>query len=240
MRSHAENSSGSRSQRCGGAAPAAPCVAAFWGVTRQMVFERSSATINAPRGSTATPTGRPRSLRRLSPPEAGNEVNRRTCRAAVAERHEAHPITNRHTAVPAAMLPDKHGIMNRAMREIGPISDAAPEFPLPATASATSRGPAREDVGQCRFDSVRAQQRVPVDGPDRRRDCGLLPRQVRRGARPRAWRAPGQGVSDRAHRPHQRADDLRHTQGGDGARGVASLRLKQVTRSLRSDVTVVH
>src|SRR3546814_2358701 len=30
------------------------------GVTRQMVFDRSSATISAPRGSTVTPTGRPR------------------------------------------------------------------------------------------------------------------------------------------------------------------------------------
>src|SRR3546814_7030828 len=30
------------------------------GATRQIVFERSSATISAPRGSTATPTGRPR------------------------------------------------------------------------------------------------------------------------------------------------------------------------------------
>ena len=30
------------------------------GVTRQMVLDRSSATISAPRGSTVTPTGRPR------------------------------------------------------------------------------------------------------------------------------------------------------------------------------------
>lgn len=32
------------------------------GVTRQMMFARSSATISAPRGSTVTPTGRPRVL----------------------------------------------------------------------------------------------------------------------------------------------------------------------------------
>ena len=32
------------------------------GVTRQSVFDRSSATIRAPRGSTLTPTGRPRAL----------------------------------------------------------------------------------------------------------------------------------------------------------------------------------
>ena len=61
------------------------------------------------------------------------------------------------------------------------------------------------------------------DHAQRRRlggNCGLLPRQVRRGARPRARRARGQGVSDRAHGPRQRADDLRHTQRcGDGARG---------------------
>src|SRR5690606_39969913 len=31
-------------------------------VMRQMVFAKSSATINAPRGSTVTPTGRPRAL----------------------------------------------------------------------------------------------------------------------------------------------------------------------------------
>lgn len=37
-------------------------VAAASGVTRQMMLARSSATINAPRGSTVTPTGRPRVL----------------------------------------------------------------------------------------------------------------------------------------------------------------------------------
>ena len=36
------------------------------GVTRQIVLERSSATIRAPRGSTVTPTGRPRVLPSLS------------------------------------------------------------------------------------------------------------------------------------------------------------------------------
>jgi short-subunit dehydrogenase len=44
------------------------------GVTRQTVFERSSATISAPRGSTVTPTGRPNVL----PPGSRNPVTKST------------------------------------------------------------------------------------------------------------------------------------------------------------------
>ena len=43
------------------------------GVTRQIVFDRSSATISAPRGSTVTPTGRPRVL-----PSTWNPVTKST------------------------------------------------------------------------------------------------------------------------------------------------------------------
>ena len=57
------------------------------GVMRQIVFDRSSATISAPRGSTDTPTGRPRVLPSLS----------------------MNPVT-KSTGRPAGRLPEGHKI----------------------------------------------------------------------------------------------------------------------------------
>ena len=93
-----------------------------------------------------------------------------------------------------------------------------------ATRRAVSTWAEGQAIGfNCSEPEERSDTVTTVMHAQRRRlagDCGLLPRQMRRGARPRARRARGQGVSDRAHGPRQRADDLRHAQrGGDGARG---------------------
>ena len=45
--------------------------------------------------------------------------------------------------------------MNRLIREVGPMSDVAPEFPLAAAALAS---PARNQRGQARVTSVRCGQ----------------------------------------------------------------------------------
>src|SRR5690606_36936734 len=54
------SSAGSASSASTGESTCAGAGTGVVGVTRQIVLDRSSATINAPRGSTVTPTGRPR------------------------------------------------------------------------------------------------------------------------------------------------------------------------------------
>jgi nitronate monooxygenase len=71
-------------------------------------------------------------------PEAATSAVHRAALKSAASRHTA--VTNVFTGRPA------RGIMNRIMRELGPISPAAPEFPLalsaigPLRAAAESRG----------------------------------------------------------------------------------------------------
>jgi nitronate monooxygenase len=71
-------------------------------------------------------------------PEAATSAVHRAALKSAASRHTA--VTNVFTGRPA------RGIMNRIMRELGPISAAAPEFPLalsaigPLRAAAESRG----------------------------------------------------------------------------------------------------
>jgi nitronate monooxygenase len=71
-------------------------------------------------------------------PEATTSAVHRAALRSEASRHTA--LTNVFTGRPA------RGIMNRIMRELGPISAAAPEFPLavaalaPLRAAAESRG----------------------------------------------------------------------------------------------------
>ncbi|HEX8168300.1 MAG TPA: nitronate monooxygenase family protein [Beijerinckiaceae bacterium] len=73
-------------------------------------------------------------------------------RDALRSAHENETaLTNVFTGRPA------RGIMNRAVREIGPISDAAPDFPLAATALAPLRAKA-EAAGQDDFTSLWAGQ----------------------------------------------------------------------------------
>jgi nitronate monooxygenase len=73
-------------------------------------------------------------------------------REALLSAHENETaLTNVFTGRPA------RGIMNRAMREIGPISDAAPDFPLAATALAPLRTKA-EAAGQDDFTALWAGQ----------------------------------------------------------------------------------
>jgi nitronate monooxygenase len=64
-------------------------------------------------------------------------------------------LTNVFTGRPA------RGIMNRAMREVGPISEAAPEFPLAATALAPLRAKA-EAAGSSDFTPLWAGQGSPM------------------------------------------------------------------------------
>jgi nitronate monooxygenase len=73
-------------------------------------------------------------------------------REALLSAHENETaLTNVFTGRPA------RGIMNRAIREIGPISDAAPDFPLAATALAPLRTKA-EAAGQDDFTALWAGQ----------------------------------------------------------------------------------
>jgi nitronate monooxygenase len=64
-------------------------------------------------------------------PETTISAVHRAALKSVAARHTA--LTNLFTGRPA------RGIMNRVMRELGPMSDAAPEFPLAASAIAPLR-----------------------------------------------------------------------------------------------------
>lgn len=64
-------------------------------------------------------------------PEATTSALHRAALKSAAARHTA--LTNVFSGRPA------RGIMNRLMREIGPISDLAPEFPLASTAIAPLR-----------------------------------------------------------------------------------------------------
>ena len=69
----------------------------------------------------------------------------------LSARENETALTNVFTGRPA------RGIMNRAMREIGPISDAAPDFPLAATALASLRTKA-EAAGRDHFTALWAGQ----------------------------------------------------------------------------------
>ena len=71
--------------------------------------------------------------------------------ALLSARENETALTNVFTGRPA------RGIMNRAMREIGPISDAAPDFPLAATALAPLRTKA-EAAGRNDFTALWAGQ----------------------------------------------------------------------------------
>jgi nitronate monooxygenase len=75
-------------------------------------------------------------------PEATTSALHRAALKSEAVRHTA--LTNLFTGRPA------RGIMNRLMRELGPLSDAAPEFPLAAPAVAALRARA-ESLGLTDF-----------------------------------------------------------------------------------------
>ena len=70
-------------------------------------------------------------------------------------RENETALTNVFTGRPA------RGIMNRAMREVGPISDVAPEFPLAAIALAPLRSKA-EAAGSGDFTALWAGQGFPM------------------------------------------------------------------------------
>jgi nitronate monooxygenase len=71
------------------------------------------------------------------------------------ERNEATALTNVFTGRPA------RGIVNRIMREVGPISDKAPQFPLAGGALAPLRG-ASEPKGSADFMSLWSGQAGPL------------------------------------------------------------------------------
>jgi nitronate monooxygenase len=75
-------------------------------------------------------------------PEATTSPVHRAALQSERARHTA--LTNLFTGRPA------RGIMNRVMRELGPMSDAPPAFPLAAAAIAPLRGKA-ESLGSCDF-----------------------------------------------------------------------------------------
>jgi len=75
-------------------------------------------------------------------PEANTSAVHRAALKSAAARHTA--VTNVFTGRPA------RGIVNRIMREIGPISIAAPEFPLAAAAIVPLRARA-EGLGRGDF-----------------------------------------------------------------------------------------
>jgi nitronate monooxygenase len=69
-------------------------------------------------------------------PEATTSAIHRAALKSEAARHTA--LTNLFTGRPA------RGIVNRLIRELGPISDAAPEFPLATAALAPLRAAAEK------------------------------------------------------------------------------------------------
>jgi nitronate monooxygenase len=86
-------------------------------------------------------------------PEADTSAVHRSALRSDAVRHTT--LTNLFTGRPA------RGIVNRFMRECGPISAAAPAFPLAATALAPIRGKA-EQQGSGDFSPLWAGQHVDV------------------------------------------------------------------------------
>ena len=104
-------------------------------------------------------------------PEATTSAVHRAALKSDAARHTA--LTNLFTGRPA------RGIVNRLMRELGPISAAAPAFPLAAAAIAPLRAKA-ESAGQRRLLAavVRPErERLPGDprrGADARLPLGTL------------------------------------------------------------------
>jgi nitronate monooxygenase len=70
-------------------------------------------------------------------------------------RENETALTNVFTGRPA------RGIMNRAMREVGPMSEVAPEFPLAATGLAPLRSKA-EAAGSSEFTALWAGQGFPM------------------------------------------------------------------------------
>lgn len=84
-------------------------------------------------------------------PEASTSVLHRAALASPKAAHTA--VTNVFTGRPA------RGIVNRAIRELGPISPQVPAFPLPAPTMAALRAPA-ERVGKDDFTPLWAGQNV--------------------------------------------------------------------------------
>ncbi len=88
----------------------------------------------------------------FTPESAISDVYRR----ALAEARSAQTrVTNVMTGRPA------RGLVNRLMREAGPMNDAAPDFPIAATASGPLR-PAAEARGSADFSSLWAGQSVSL------------------------------------------------------------------------------
>ncbi len=114
------------------------------------------------------------------------------------------------------------GIVNRVMREIGPISDVAPEFPLAAGALAPLRAKA-EAQGSGDFSPMWAGQAA---GLGRALPAGELTRRLaRRGARAaaRAWRHEvAQPRTMRTRVPHGSAVSMPSALSRSGAPACAS------------------
>jgi nitronate monooxygenase len=87
-------------------------------------------------------------------------------------RENETALTNVFTGRPA------RGIMNRAMREVGPMSEVAPEFPLAATALAPLRSKA-EAAGSGDFTALWAGQGFPMG---REMSAGELTMRLAEGA----------------------------------------------------------
>ena len=133
---------GACGQAAGGEAAGAGAGAGRVGVIRQMVFDRSSATISAPRGSTVTPTGRPRVLPSFRKPvtkstglPAGRPPRKGTKTTLVADRrrrgsscHARRRTRRRRSAPPIAGAREgdaERGVV-RAQAVVGPHRRARP------------------------------------------------------------------------------------------------------------------
>ena len=79
-------------------------------VTRQTVLPTSSATSRAPLRVDATPTGRPRALPSSSTKPASTSSGR-PAGLPSTERHEDHLVAAAWPAVPRAVLPDEHALL---------------------------------------------------------------------------------------------------------------------------------
>ena len=106
-------------------------------------------------------------------PEATTSAVHRAALKSEAARHTA--LTNLFTGRPA------RGIVNRIMRELGPMSTAAPAFPLAASAIAPLRAKA-EAQGSGDFSPLWSGQNasgckeIPAGGSDAGVGCGSSPR----------------------------------------------------------------
>jgi nitronate monooxygenase len=100
-------------------------------------------------------------------------------RAAIADaRDDGTAVTNLMTGRPA------RGVVNRLMREIGPVSDIAPQFPLAATAIAPLRAKA-EAAGSGDFSPMWSGQAAALGRP---MGAGDLTRQLAAEAQERLAR----------------------------------------------------